>query len=224
MDWRSIMKKSRTLLLLMFLSIPAIAISAQDGSNKSRAANKLVAAKDASANSDAAHAVVKPATDDPNYSIGAEDELNVNVWKEPDISRTVPVRPDGKISLPLLNDVQAAGLTPMQLGSEIKEKLRKFISEPQVTVIVTKSNSQRVFIVGEVARAGAYPLLPNMSVLQALSSARGFTQFANKKQIHVLRITNEKPTTLPFSYKDVVSGLHSEQNVSLKPGDTIVVP
>src|SRR5712692_5017301 len=148
------------------------------------------------------------------YLIGPEDVLDIAVWNNTEISRTVPVRPDGKISLPLLNDVQAAGLTPMQLGSEIKEKLRKFISEPQVTVIVTKSNSQRVFIVGEVARAGAYPLLPNMSVLQALSSAGGFTQFANKKKIHVLRMENGKPISLPFSYKDVVSGLHSEQNVS----------
>src|SRR5712692_3115589 len=120
MDWRSIMKKSRTLLLLMFLSIPAIAISAQDGSNKSRAANKLVAAKDASANSDAAHAAVKPATDDPNYSIGAEDELNVNVWKEPDISRTVPVRPDGKISLPFLTAFRQPGLTRWHLGPEVR--------------------------------------------------------------------------------------------------------
>jgi len=218
------MKRTKFFLLLTLLAIPAIGASAQNNPSKSRAGSKLLTVKNGSTRNNAADGAVKPATDDPNYSIGAEDELNVNVWKEPDISRTVPVRPDGKISLPLLNDVQAAGLTPMQLGSEIKERLKKFISEPQVTVIVTKVNSQRVFIVGEVTRAGAYPLLPNMSVLQALSSAGGFTQFANQKKIHVLRMENGKQVSLPFSYKEVVSGHRPEQNISLKPGDTIVVP
>jgi polysaccharide export outer membrane protein len=218
------MKRTKFFLLLMLLVIPAIGASGQDDSRKSRVGSKLLTVKNGSASNSTADEAMKPATDDPNYSIGAEDELNVNVWKEPDISRTVPVRPDGKISLPLLNDVQAAGLTPMQLGSEIKEKLKKFLSEPQVTVIVTKINSQRVFIVGEVMRAGAYPLLPNMSVLQALSSAGGFTQFANQKKIHILRMENGKQISVRFSYKEVVSGHHPEQNISLRPGDTIVVP
>jgi polysaccharide biosynthesis/export protein len=218
------MKNSKFFLSVLLLVIAAIPSSAQDNSSKSRAGNKLLTAQNGRASSTTVDAAVKSVTDDPNYAIGPEDELYVNVWKEPDISRTVPVRPDGKISLPLLNDVQASGLTPMQLGSEIKERLKKFISEPQVTIIITKINSQRVFLVGEVTRAGAYPLLANMNVLQALSSAGGFTQFANLKKIHVLRMENGKQISLPFRYKDVASGHHPEQNISLRPGDTIVVP
>lgn len=166
----------------------------------------------------------KPATQDPNYIIGPDDEVNVSVWHEADISRSVPVRPDGKISLPLVNDVQAAGLTPMQLGAEITERLKKFIADPQVTIIITRVNSQRIFLLGEVSRAGAYPLLPNMTVLAALSSAGGLTPFAKQSKIHILRIENGKQTTIPFNYKQVISGQHPEQNIELKAGDTIVVP
>lgn len=165
-----------------------------------------------------------PATEDPSYLIGAQDVLDISVWKEPEISRTVPVRPDGKISLPLLNDVQASGLTPMQLASMIATKLRKYITDPQVTVIVTETSSQRVYILGEVVRAGAYPLLPNMTVLQALSSAGGFTQFANAKKIYVLRNESGRQMKIPFDYKEVISGHRPEQNVGLKSGDTIIVP
>jgi polysaccharide biosynthesis/export protein len=165
-----------------------------------------------------------PATDDPRYVIGAQDVLDVNVWKEPDLTREVPVRPDGKISLPLLNDVQAAGLTPTELAARITTGLDKFMTSPQVTVIVSQINSQRVYIIGEVTRAGAYSLLPGMTVLQALSNAGGFTAFANLKNIYVLREENGKPQKLFFNYKEVISGKKSEQNVELKPGDTIMVP
>lgn len=166
----------------------------------------------------------KSATDDPSYEIGAEDQLSISVWKEPDITRVVPVRPDGKISLPLINDIQAAGLTPMQLAMSITEKLKKFIADPQVTVVVMAINSRRYYIVGEMTRAGAFPLLPNMTVLQALSSAGGFTQFAKMKSIYVLRIVDGKSVKFPFNYKEVIAGKHPEQNIVLKPGDTIVVP
>ena len=166
----------------------------------------------------------KSATNDANYVIGAQDVLDINVWKEQDISRVVPVRPDGKISLPLLNDVQAAGLTPAQLAAQITESLKKYVTNPQVTVIVTTINSQRVYILGEVSRPGAFPLLPNMTVLQALSSAGGFTQFAREKNIYVLRTEDGKQVKHPFNYKDVVSGKNSDQNIVLKAGDTIVVP
>ena len=169
-------------------------------------------------------AVKKPATTDPNYVIGAQDVLDINVWKEPDVSRTVPVRPDGKISLPLLNDVQAAGLTPAQLAAQITESLKKYVTSPQVTVIVTTINSQRVYILGEVTRPGAFPLIPGMSVLQALSSAGGFTQFAKVKSIFVRRIENGKETKYPFNYKEVINGKKPEQDILLKAGDTIVVP
>ena len=145
------------------------------------------AKNDASAADEAKPAVI-PATTDPAYVIGPEDVLDINVWKEPDMTRVVPVRPDGKISLPLINDVQAAGSTPQQLAATVTEKLRKYLTEPQVTVIVTQINSQRVFVVGEVLRAGAFPLVPGTTVLQALASAGGFTTFADVKKIHVMRL------------------------------------
>ncbi len=168
--------------------------------------------------------VARGATSDPNYLIGPQDVIDVNVWKEPDISRTVPVRPDGKISLPLLNDVQAAGMTPTQLGAQITASLKKYVTNPQVTVIVTAINSQRIYVLGEVTRPGAFPLLPGTTVLRGLSSAGGFTQFAKMKGIYVLRLENGKQVKYPFNYKDVVNGKHPEQDILLKAGDTIVVP
>jgi polysaccharide export outer membrane protein len=168
--------------------------------------------------------VKKSATADPNYVIGAQDVLDINVWKEPDVSRTVPVRPDGKISLPLLNDVQAAGLTPAQLAAQVTDSLKKYVTNPQVTVIVTVINSQRVYILGEVTRPGAFPLIPGMSVLQALSSAGGFTQFAKVKSIFVRRFENGKEEKFPFNYREVIGGKKPEQDILLKAGDTIVVP
>jgi polysaccharide export outer membrane protein len=167
---------------------------------------------------------VTPATTDPAYVIGPEDVLDVNVWKEPDMTRIVPVRPDGKITLPLINDVQAAGSTPQQLAAAVTSKLRKFMTEPQVTVIVTQINSQRVFVVGEVLRAGAFPLVPGTTVLQALAAAGGFTTFANVKKIHVMRLVNGKHTELPFNYREVLKGDNPDQNIKLEPGDTVVVP
>jgi polysaccharide export outer membrane protein len=172
----------------------------------------------------ASDAPKKAATTDPNYVIGAQDVLDVSVWKEPDVSRVVPVRPDGKISLPLLNDVQAAGLTPSQLAAQITDSLKKYVTTPQVTVIVTTINSQRVYILGEVTRPGAFPILPGMSVLQALSSAGGFTQYARVKSIFVRRFENGKEVKYPFNYKDVINGKKPEQDILLKAGDTIVVP
>jgi polysaccharide export outer membrane protein len=161
---------------------------------------------------------------DADYKIGPQDVLRIDVWKEPDISRTIPVRPDGKISLPLLNDVQAAGMTTMQLANSLRDSLAKYLTNPQVTVTVTEINSRRVYITGEVAHAGALPLLPNMTVLQALSSAGGFTQFAKLKSIYVLRTEDGKQVKHPFNYKEVVKGNLPEQNILLQPGDTIVVP
>jgi polysaccharide export outer membrane protein len=134
------------------------------------------------------------------------------------------VRPDGKISLPLLNDVQAAGLTAMELANNITEGLKKFITSPQVTVSVTEINSRRVYVTGEVTKPGAFALLPNMTVLQAITSASGFTQFARTKKIYVLRNEGGKQVKYPFNYNEVVSGKRPEDNIMLQPGDTIVVP
>ena len=158
-----------------------------------------------------------------DYVIGADDTLHITVWKEPDMSVTLPVRPDGKISMPLLNDVRAAGMSPMQLGASITEKLKKYIADPRVTVVVTAMNSQRIYVLGEVTHTGAMALLPNMTVLQALSSA-GFTQFANLKAIYLLRLENGRQTKIPFNYKDAIKGRGTQQNIILKPGDTLVVP
>jgi polysaccharide export outer membrane protein len=174
----------------------------------------------------AAPAQTLPATVevDPSYKIGPQDVLRIDVWKEPEISRAVPVRPDGKITLPLLNDVQASGLTPQQLAAKISEGLKKFITSPQVTVGVTEINSRRIFVTGEVTRPGAFPLLPNMTILQALSSSGGFTQFARLKNIYVLRMEDGKQVKHSFNYKDAISGKHPEQNITLEGGDVIVVP
>lgn len=159
----------------------------------------------------------------PDYVIGADDTLHISVWKEPDLSEQLPVRPDGKISMPLLNDVTAAGLTPLQLKDQITEKLKKYIADPRVTVVVLAMNSRRIFVTGEVVHSGPITLLPHMTVLQALAQA-GFTQFANPKAIYLLRTENGRQQKIPFNYKEVVKGNRPQENIELKPGDTLVVP
>ena len=213
----------KTRLCIALLLLPTLAMptawaqqgALEKGKEGDRAAARSAAKPESS---------LKSATDDPSYVIGQDDVLDINVWKEPDVSRQVPVRPDGKISLPLLNDVQASGLTPMQLQSQLSEKLKKFLTEPQVTVIVTAINSRRVYLMGEINRPGAIPLVPNMTVLQAISSAGGLTQFANSSKIQILRTENGKQATYLFNYRDVVRGVKTEQNIFLKPGDSLVVP
>jgi polysaccharide export outer membrane protein len=207
------MKKVAKLACLVWFGFMASGMWAQNnpGQNAAKAA--------ATAAPEAATAAGVP----PDYVIGADDTLHISVWKEPDLTATLPVRPDGKISLPLLNDVPAAGMTPMQLKDSITEKLKKYIADPRVTVVVTAMNSRRYFVSGEVVHSGAMPLLPDMTVLQALASA-GFTQFANVKGIYLLRTESGRQVKLPFNYKEVVRGNHPEQNIMLKPGDTIVVP
>jgi polysaccharide biosynthesis/export protein len=157
------------------------------------------------------------------YVIGPEDVLHIQVWKENDLTATLPVRPDGKISLPLLNDVQAAGLTPQKLAETLTVMLKKYVADPRVTVVVTQINSKRIYVTGEVNKAGAMPMLPNMTVLQALSTA-GLNQFAKTKGIYVLRMKNGKQEKLPVDYRKLVKGQDIEQNYVLEPGDTIVVP
>jgi polysaccharide biosynthesis/export protein len=157
------------------------------------------------------------------YVIGPDDVLHVSVWKEAELSETLPVRSDGRISMPLLNDVQAAGLTPTELAATLTERLKKYVADPRVTVIVTAMNSQRVYVTGEVSHTGSMALTPNMTVLQALASA-GFTQFANTKGIYILRVENGKQEKIPVNYKKLVKGQAMDQNIRLKPGDTVVVP
>jgi len=217
---------SRKIILFAVLALASTAVTTaaqEDKKNDTKETAVASLRKDAASPADNKTASI-PATTDPAYMIGPEDVLDVSVWKEPDVSRVVPVRPDGRISLPLINDVQAAGLSPQQLAGSVSEKLKKYLNGPQVTVIVTAINSQRVFVVGEVLRAGAFPMLPGMTVLQALSSAGGFTTFADVKKIHVVRMHKGKQVEIPFNYREVLKGDNSDQNVKLEPGDTIVVP
>jgi len=165
-----------------------------------------------------------PAHDD-TYVIGVDDVLAINVWKEPDVSRTVPVRSDGKISLPLAGEVQASGETPKQLEKALAGKLQSFISEPEVTVIVTEVRSQKFNILGMVSKPGSYPLTNSSTVLDAIAQAGGFRDFAKQKSIYVLRQNPDgSQVRLPFNYKDVIKGKDSAQNIKLQPRDTIVVP
>lgn len=161
---------------------------------------------------------------DSSYTIGPEDVINVAVWKEPDFSGTVPVRPDGKISLALIGDVQAAGKTPEQLTSDLTGLLKKYIAEPRVTVTVTAINSRKVYLLGEVNRPGPVIMTPSMTVLQAIAAAGGPTAYANTKKMYVLRKDGANQTKLAFNYKEAIKGNVPEQNIVLKPGDTIVVP
>ena len=202
------------LAVLLWMSVLAAGLLAQN----------TAGAQDAVANEPvAAGAAAKMDDSRSDYVIGADDTLHISVWKEPDLSETLPVRPDGKVSMPLLGDVAAAGMTPTELGDSLKEKLRKYIADPRVTVVVTAMNSRRIFLTGEVTHSGAMPLLPHMTMLQALAAA-GFTQFASVKKIYLLRNEGGKQKKYPFNYKDVVKGRHQEQNIVLQPGDTVVVP
>lgn len=162
---------------------------------------------------------------DDAYVIGTDDILSINVWKEPEVSRTVPVRSDGRISVPLAGEVQASGETPRQLEKELATKLRSFISNPEVTVMVTEVKSQRFNILGQVSRPGTYPLTNASNVLDAIAMAGGFRDFAKEKSIYVLRQNPDGgESRLPFNYKEVIKGKNPAQNVKLQPRDTIVVP
>jgi polysaccharide biosynthesis/export protein len=170
----------------------------------------------------AANSASKP--HDNTFIIGNDDVLAINVWKEPDISRSIPVRSDGKISLPLVGEVQAAGLTPAKLESEIAIRLKNYISEPEVTVMVQQVNSQKFNILGQVVRPGSYLLANSPTVLDAIALAGGFRDFAKKKSIYVLRQEPGGEQRLPFNYKEVSQGKNMAQNIKLEPGDTVIIP
>ncbi|MGZ8797049.1 MAG: polysaccharide biosynthesis/export family protein [Thermoanaerobaculia bacterium] len=174
----------------------------------------------AAASRGAAPAVAVPA----GYVIGPEDVLSVVFWRDKDMTGEVSVRPDGKISLPLLNDVQAAGLTPAQLRDRLIEASKQYFEDPSVTVVVKQMNSRKVFITGEVNKPGPYPLLGPTTVLQLISIAGGLRDYADSKKILIVRTENGRPMSYLFNYKDVVSRKNLRQNIELKPGDTVIVP
>lgn len=161
---------------------------------------------------------------DGDYHVGPGDVITVSVWKEPEVSTSVVIRPDGKISIPLVNDLAVDGRSPMEIQNILAEKLSPFIQTPNVTVTVKEINSKKVFVLGEVNRAAAYQITQPTTVLQILTEAGGVRPFAKQKSIYVLRTENGKQAKFPFNYKDVVKGEKIEQNILLRPGDTVVVP
>ena len=170
----------------------------------------------------AASTAARPSNVASNYIIGAEDTLQITVWQEPNLSTpALPVRPDGKISLPLLGDIAAAGFTPMQLAADIGNRLKQYVTDPVVDVSVLAVNSKRVYLIGEVMHVGPLAISPGMTVLQAIATAGGLTPYANKKHIYILR--GDRQQKIPFDYTLAVKK-GDMQGVSLVPGDTIVVP
>ncbi len=162
---------------------------------------------------------------DATYVIGADDVLSISVWKEPDLSRSVTVRSDGKISLPLVGDLQAEGRTPSQLEQSITAELRSYISEPQVAVIVQQTNSLKFNILGQVTKPGSYPLNSGITIVDAIATAGGFKDFAKKKSIYILRPDSSgKDARINFNYEKFIKGKNTAQNIYLKPHDTIIVP
>ena len=180
------------------------------------------AASSSSAQSDSPS---KKAHADDTYVIGADDVLSINVWKEPDITKSIPVRSDGKISLPLIGDVQAAGRTPVQLEEDIAADLRSYITDPQVTVIVQEIRSQKYNILGEVNKPGSYSLAAGTTILDAIAMAGGLRDFAKKKGIYILRKSPQgDESRIAFNYQEFIKGKNMAQNIQIKPHDTIVVP
>jgi polysaccharide export outer membrane protein len=173
----------------------------------------------APANMSAASAVPIPA----DYVIGVDDVLSVVFWREKDMSAEVVVRPDGKISLPMLNDVQASGLRPEALAKVIEQSATKYVRDPGATVMVREIRSRKVYVIGEVSKPGTFPLASDMTVLQAIAEAGGFLEHANKGDVVVVRNVGGKEQRLKFNYKDVIRGKNTQQNVKLLPGDTIIV-
>lgn len=214
------MKKSMT--IHRAIPILALAVLVSVGAfAQSDSASKPSAPAAAATDKQAARA----AHSDSSYVIGANDVLAINVWKEPDISRSVPVRSDGKISLPLVGELTASGQTAPQLEQEIAKRLQNYISEPEVTVIVTDSKSQKINIMGMVSKPGAYLLTSATTVLDSIAMAGGFKDFAKQKSIYVLRKAPDgTEQRLPFNYKEVIKGKNPDQNIRLQSGDTVVVP
>jgi polysaccharide export outer membrane protein len=162
---------------------------------------------------------------DPNaYIIGEQDGLMITVWKEKEISGAVVVRPDGKITVPLVGEVKVVGMTPVQVQALLTEKLKPFVTVPQVSVAVTEIRSRKVYLVGHAAREGAFTINSSTTVLQIITQAGGLKDFAKRKKIYILRQEGTLQTRLSFNYDDVIRGRRLEQNVLLEPGDTIVVP
>jgi polysaccharide biosynthesis/export protein len=159
-----------------------------------------------------------------DYVIGEEDMLTVNIWKERDLTGAVVVRPDGRITVPLVGEVKVVGMTPLQLETQLEEKLKPFITVPKVSVAVNQINSRKVYLIGQVMREGAFPINSSMTVLQVLAGAGGLRDFAKRKKIYILRKHGDEEIRFPFDYDAAIRGRNREENIRVEPGDTIVVP
>ena len=220
----------RTLLtLLVPLLAAGPALSAQGAAKPAPAApapSTAPAGKPAPAPTTAKPPVAIPAgTQVPtDYVIGPEDVLTIVFWREKDLSSDVIVRPDGRISLPVLQDVSAAGLTPEQLRDSLTKTAERFVEDPNVTVVVKEINSRRVFITGQVAKPGPYNLTSPMTIVQLIALAGGLLEYADGKNIVIMRTENSNPVSYRFNYKEVIERKNLKQNIQLKPGDTVLVP
>jgi polysaccharide export outer membrane protein len=215
---KKLLRGLQVLSLFVFAAVGALAQS-------DHPSGQLALAGDAGKTAVDQRTAIKSATPDDSYVIGADDVLAVSVWKEPEVSRSVPVRSDGKISLSLIGELQAAGQTPRQLEQDIAKRLQSYISEPEVTVIVQDARSQRINILGMVAKPGSYLLTGSTTALDAIALAGGFKDFAKQKSIYVLRANADgTQNRIPFNYKEVIKGKNPEQNIRLLPRDTVVIP
>lgn len=167
---------------------------------------------------------VRPADTPASYVIGPDDLLAIVYWRDKEMSSEVRVRPDGRIAIPLINEVMAAGLTPEALQQKITQESTKYMEDASITVVVKEINSLKVFITGEVNKPGPYPLTSATTVIQLISQAGGLKEYANSKNILIMRKEADRQVSLKFNYKEVAAGKNLQQNVELKPGDTVIVP
>ena len=223
------MKHSLSPVFLTSLSLAAICllfgsqVGAQSQVASRSAASPLVSADVSSVSNSVSPQAPKP--HDDGFVIGNGDVLAISVWKQPDLSRSIPVRSDGKISLPLIGDVQATGQTPLKLEEDLTHRLQPYLNEPEVTVIVEQINSQKFNILGKVAKPGSYSLVNSTTVLDAIALAGGCREFAKQKSIYILRRHPDgSEVRFPFNYQDVIKGKNTAQNIELQPHDTVVVP
>jgi polysaccharide biosynthesis/export protein len=210
------------ILFLFSVLTTGFRLAAQTTANDSSGSGSQTAGADATSSSANPSGI---RAHDDSFIIGADDVLAINVWKEPDLTRSVPVRSDGRISLPLVGELVAAGRTPLQLEGDITARLRSYMTDPEVTVMVQQINSQKFNILGQVAKPGAYPLTATTTVVDGIAIAGGFKDFAKKKNIYILRQNfRGGESRIDFNYQDFIKGKNVNQNINLKPHDTVIVP
>ena len=208
-------------LAFCLMAMPAFVSAQQASPDAGKAEKKATAPK---AELQAKQATAQVAADSGTYVIGPEDVLYIYIWKEENLSRTVPVRMDGMISIPLVDDIKAAGLTPLQLKELLLTKLREYVDTPDVTVIVTEANSYKVYVQGEVKKPGVYKLRTETSIVQLIVMAEGFTDWANQKKITVMRKEGGKDTRIVVNYKKIIDGDEGAKDIILKSGDIVIIP